>query len=110
VARALVREGWQVLARNWRAAGGELDLVVEREGVLRFVEVRGRSPGEEGGDDSAFDKALESITANKRSRLTSAAEAWLDCVGLPKQEVAFLVALVSLEETGWAVQWWDDAF
>jgi Holliday junction resolvase-like predicted endonuclease len=99
-----------VHARNWCAAGGELDLVVERQGVLRFVEVKGRSPDEEGDEHSAFDKALESIHTNKRRRLVSAAEAWLDLMGLPEREVAFLVALVSLEGPIWSIQWWDDAF
>jgi putative endonuclease len=109
VARALQRQGWCVLARNWREAGGELDLVVERRGVLRFVEVKARSP-DDGDERSAFDHALESIGANKRRRLVSAAEAWLDLQGLPEREVAFLVALVSMDDTGWSIQWWDDAF
>jgi putative endonuclease len=94
--------GWTVLARNWRGGSGELDLVVERGGVVRFVEVKARSIG-------AVD--LEgSVTAEKQKRLQSAAEAWLQVHGEPASGCAFLVALVTLEEQRWRVDWLDDAF
>ena len=43
VAQVLESAGWTVLARNWLAAGAELDLVVARGEALRFVEVKQRS-------------------------------------------------------------------
>lgn len=101
-ADVLLREGWTVLARNWRARGGELDVVVERDGVLRFVEVKARDP-----DD---DTGLDAITVAKRRKLVAAAEAWLVERGLPAVEVAFLVAVVSFDPAGWSIEWVDDAF
>ncbi len=44
-ARDYEGRGWTVLARRWRAAGagsgaGEIDLIVGRDGVIAFVEVK----------------------------------------------------------------------
>jgi putative endonuclease len=102
VARDLEASGWVVLARNFRAGGGEIDLVVARGGEIRFVEVKAR--GEDGLD------ALESIGTLKRRRLTGAAEAWLALHGPPERSAAFLVAVVGQADGAWSVEYWDDAF
>lgn len=39
---ALRREGWAVLARRLRTPAGEIDLVVERDGLAAMVEVKSR--------------------------------------------------------------------
>ncbi len=39
-AEILEAEGWLILARNYRAGRGEIDLVAFREGLLAFVEVK----------------------------------------------------------------------
>jgi putative endonuclease len=44
-AEHLVGDGWRILARGWRAAGREIDLVAERGEVLALVEVKTRRPG-----------------------------------------------------------------
>lgn len=98
----LVRDGWMVLSRNWRGGGAELDIVVRRGSALRFVEVKART-----GDEL---DALESITAQKRSRLARGARAWLDAHQPAVDDIAFLIAVVDLSEEGMSVQWWDDAF
>ncbi len=59
-----------MLARNARAGGVELDLVVEREGVVVFVEVKTRSGRRHGLPEEAVD-------ARKRARLVRGAAAWL---------------------------------
>jgi putative endonuclease len=50
--------------------GNELDLIVRRGGVLRFVEVK-----EKRGD--GYGDPLEMVTAEKQRRVRRAAEAWL---------------------------------
>jgi putative endonuclease len=99
VADALEADGWTVLERNWRGGGGEIDIVVERAGQLRFVEVKARS----GPDDVA---GLEAIGDHKQRRLRAAAEAFLSGHRRPFDEVAFLVAWVE----GGTIEWIDDAF
>jgi putative endonuclease len=67
-ARHLTRRGWTVLATRWRGAGGELDLVAARAGVVAICEVKAR------GDPSVLD---EPVTAAQRARIARAAEAFL---------------------------------
>ena len=43
VANAWQSRGWQVLARNYRSTGFEIDLIVQREQTLVFVEVKARA-------------------------------------------------------------------
>jgi len=95
--------GYDVLARNVRIGGGELDIVAVRTGQLRFVEVKARAPGD--------DTALESLRHRKRRRLRSAAEAWMLAHPVSFDEVAFMVAEVVLHADGdWALDLIDDAF
>lgn len=38
--RFLVKQGFKVLDRNYNKKWGEIDIVAEKEGVLRFIEVK----------------------------------------------------------------------
>ena len=68
--------GWQLLARNYRLRGGELDLVFEEEdGTVVFIEVRQRSSTRFGG-------GAESIDHRKLARLRRTAAHFL-AYGLP---------------------------
>jgi putative endonuclease len=62
--------GWKILGTNAWAAGYELDLVVRRGSVLRFVEVKEkRGP--------AYGDPQEAVNAEKQRRVVHAAETWL---------------------------------
>lgn len=98
VARALVASGWDILARNWRGGGGELDVIAQQGGRLRFVEVKARSADDEAG--------LDAIDRRKRRLLRQAAEAFLLLDHDLVDEVCFVVALVEDDD----VTWIDDAF
>jgi putative endonuclease len=67
-ARHLERLGYRIVASNFRARGGELDLVALEDGVLAIVEVRYRASDAWGG-------GAASITRGKRSRIVRAARA-----------------------------------
>lgn len=66
----LTKKGYTVLDRNWRCAGGELDIVAEDVATLVFIEVRTRR-------GQRFGRAEESITPAKQTRLIELAHAYL---------------------------------
>jgi putative endonuclease len=72
----LQAQGYTLLARNWRCAYGELDLVMQQHGQLVFVEVKARR-------SLTPDDALAGLTAAKLSRLTTAIYHYLDAHQLP---------------------------
>lgn len=65
-ARFLERRGYRILNANFRAKGGEIDLVAQDGDALAIVEVRYRASNRYGG-------AAASITHAKRSRIIRAA-------------------------------------
>ncbi len=68
--RHLIQAGWRVLDRNVRFHRKEIDLVVERDGLVAFVEVKGRS-------GPAFGHPLDAITWRKRRAISLAASVWI---------------------------------
>jgi putative endonuclease len=83
--------GYRILARNVRAGGVELDLVVRRGRRVVVVEVKHKL-------GPAFGDPLEAVDEWKRKRLRRGAEAWL--VAHPELgglEVSFEVAAVRLK-------------
>lgn len=66
----LVRQGLELLQRNYRCRFGEIDLIMREADTLVFVEVRLRSRTDYGG-------AAASITAAKQQKLVRAAKHYL---------------------------------
>lgn len=66
----LQEQGWRLIARNWRCAAGEIDLVAEDGNDLVVVEVKTRR-----GED--FGHPLEAVDTRKRMRLWRLAMAWV---------------------------------
>ena len=102
MAEQLGRQGWVVLERNWHGRGGELDLIVERHGCLRFVEVKERQVGDPVG--------LEAVDSYKQRKLARTAEAWLAGYDGDFVEACFMVAMVEPSGEGWVIEIIDDAF
>ena len=70
VAERLLADGYEIAARNWRCAYGELDIIAKRDGAWVFVEVRTRR-------GRAFGTPEESLTSAKRHHLAAAAQQFL---------------------------------
>ena len=71
IAEYLLKLGFDILDRNWRIKGGEIDLIARSpKGKIHFVEVKTRS-------SNAFGHPLEAIDRQKAHRLQKLALAWM---------------------------------
>ncbi|MEZ5475118.1 MAG: YraN family protein [Steroidobacteraceae bacterium] len=96
----LESRGWQILLRNFRRRGGELDIIAHREQVLIIAEVRMRVRDDFGG-------AAASVDARKRGRIIRTAAALLQSrPALTGYRVRFDVLVV---REG-AIDWIEHAF
>jgi putative endonuclease len=96
--------GYAVVARNWRCAQGEIDLLCTRAETewcttLVVCEVKARS-------SAAFGHGLEAVTPTKQRRLRRLATAYLRSQDLHYDHIRFDVAAV----TGHALQVVESAF
>ena len=66
----LCRAGYRLVAQNYRSRYGEIDLIVQNETDLVFVEVKLRKSAE-------FAYAAEYVDARKQQKLRHTAEFWL---------------------------------
>ena len=82
-----VARGWDVLDRNWRGDGGEIDLVLRRDGVVVFCEVKTRS-------GTRYGTAAEAVDHRKQQRIRRLAVQWLRHRYEPAGELRFDVACV----------------
>ena len=86
-ARWYERNGYEIVARNWRCRDGELDLIVRKAGVVVFCEVKARQGTGFGGPQAAVDW-------RKQRRLRHLAVIWLAEHRPGAVEVRFDVAAV----------------
>lgn len=84
----LKRRGAEIIGKNFKAAGGEIDLIVKMDGRIVFVEVKARF-------GSRYGTPGEAITPAKTARVRRAATAWLKKNGGMQQPVRFDALLVS---------------
>ena len=89
----LQKQGYFILARNWRCSTGELDIVAREGGTLAFVEVRTRR-----GD--RFGTPEESITPNKQAKLVELAQTFLQESDLTDENWRIDVVAVEMDQRG----------
>jgi putative endonuclease len=98
----LVGAGYRLVTRNYRAPGGEIDIIAWDGEVLCFVEVRGRAEDDHGDP-------LETITPAKVGRIIRAARAYLETLPQPWPAMRFDVVGLTGNPPG-AVRLIRDAF
>jgi putative endonuclease len=79
-AEYLETEGFRILARNWRCADGEADIVAVDRQTLVVCEVKTRS-------GNRYGTPLESVSRLKRNRLRRLAVRWLAAHGVHFDQV-----------------------
>jgi putative endonuclease len=101
--RHLREHGCAILARRYGRRGGEIDLVVEDEGVVVFVEVKARGTG-------AFGDPAEAVTPRKRRRIVATARRFLAEQAWRGRACRFDVVAVHSQRGKATLVWLRDAF
>ncbi|MDR0987548.1 MAG: YraN family protein [Ruminococcus sp.] len=83
--RFLIKYGFEILAKNYRIRGGEIDIIAKRNDVIVFTEVKTRHFAHE----YQYGTALESIDRRKQRHIIKAAERWIYRNSLPDNTYIF---------------------
>lgn len=94
----LKRQGYRIIARNYRWRGGEIDIIARDGNCLAFIEVKSRG-------DEEFAPAEEALTSEKRERLIRTARHYI-ASHRPGVDLRFDVVAIVGEE----VRLYKDAF
>jgi putative endonuclease len=87
-AQHLQEKGYRILAKNWRFAKAELDLVVQTENTLVVVEVKTRNTGFFGEPELAVSK-------RKQQQLVKAAHAFMEAANIDLEVRFDVVGIIS---------------
>ncbi|MGE0114801.1 MAG: YraN family protein [Steroidobacteraceae bacterium] len=102
--RHLQAAGLKLLQRNYRCAGGEIDLVMSDGQTLVLVEVRFRR-------DRSFGGAAASVDVRKQQRLMRAAQHLLQThAAYRRQRARFDLIAIDGEGAATQINWIRDAF
>lgn len=100
----LERAGLALVARNYRSPFGEIDLIMQHDQTVVFVEVRFRSR-----DD--YGTPAETVDGRKQSRLRATAEHYLQHDRrASKRPCRFDIVAVTASADGDRVEWLRNAF
>jgi putative endonuclease len=90
----LMRQGYALIARQWRCAAGEIDLLMRDGATLVFVEVRTRRSDYSGA-------AEESVGRGKQARLSALAYTYLEVRSTPADQLWRIdVVAVDIDRSG----------
>lgn len=101
--RWLRRRGWRVVQRRFRSGHRDIDLVVEREGTVAFVEVKARKGPDFGGP-------VQAVNYRKRKQLERSAMVWIDRHGREAEAYRFDVVGVLVDGAAVRVCHVENAF
>jgi len=91
-ARYLKRHGYRIVDRRWSCRFGEIDLIVEKDDQVIFVEVKTRTGG------GSFGGGAAAVGFRKSARLRAAAFSYLQANGLVG--CPFRIDVVTVEPVG----------
>jgi putative endonuclease len=101
--RWLRRRGWRVMQRRFRSGHRDIDLVVERDGLVAFVEVKARRGDRFGGP-------VEAVNWRKQKELGRSARVWIDRHGRSLEAYRFDVIGVLVAGTRVRIRHVENAF
>lgn len=89
----LRRQGYRIIAENFRTRLGEIDLIAKDRDTLAFVEVKTRS-------DKTHGSPLEAVTTNKQRQISKVALQYLCQEKLSDSPARFDVVSISFATKG----------
>lgn len=95
----LEKQGLTLIERNFHSRRGEIDLIMEDNNSLVFIEVRYRK-------STKYGSALESVNAQKQARIIHTAEYYLQ--QKPSHYLAYRFDVIGLSPDN--INWVKDAF
>jgi putative endonuclease len=101
--RWLRERGWRVVQRRFRSGHRDIDLVVEREGMVAFVEVKARR-------GVRFGDPVEAVDWRKQRELGRSAQVWIDRHGRRDEAYRFDVVGVLVNGSRVRIRHVEDAF
>ncbi len=101
--RWLRERGWRVMQRRFRSGHRDIDLVVEREGLVAFVEVKARH-GNQFGDP------VEAVDWRKQRELGRSALVWISRHGRRHEAYRFDVVGVLVDGSRVRIRHVEGAF
>ncbi len=99
----LTKKGYEILESNWRYRRSEIDIIIKKDGVLIFVEVKTRS-------DDYFGRPESFVTDRKRALMIDAASAYMEEIG-HDWEIRFdVIAIIYHNPAHQTIDHFEDAF
>jgi putative endonuclease len=87
----LSKNGYRILARNWKCGRLEIDIIAENDEFIVFVEVKTRSA-------DPLDPPVNAITREKQKGLVWAADAYIKRYGINKESRFDVITLIEKGE------------
>lgn len=98
----LERKGYSVLERNYRHKRSEIDLIVRKNELLVFVEVKAKANVSHGHPEIAVDD-------RKAAKVMEGAEHYIDSIGW-KHNIRFDVIAITFSDSAYDIEHFEDAF
>lgn len=67
----LIKQGFNIIAQNWRTRWCEIDIVASKNIIVYFIEVKYRK-------NNSYGDGLDAVTDTKLKQMTFAAEIWVN--------------------------------
>jgi putative endonuclease len=99
----LNKAGLKLITRNFRKRGGEIDLIMQDDATLVFIEVRLRQSNQ-------FGSAIESVTYTKRQKIIQTAQCYLQENKPEYLAYRFDVIGITPLNNDFKINWVKDAF
>jgi putative endonuclease len=108
--RWLTRRGWRLIGRRFRNGHRDIDLIVEGEDTVVFVEVKARRIARATGEPEGLYDPTIAVDWRKQRELSRSAHVWIDRFGKPGRSYRFDVVGVLINGSDVRVRHLENAF